>query len=104
MLDQSLFPIETPAVAGQIAILAHNAMARHYHGHGVRCTGASDGANRLGSSNSTSYLAVSARCAVWNPAQLFPNAPLERGRLHIGRQVELRFPAAQMCEDFPHPS
>jgi len=79
-------------------------MARHDNGHGVHCAGASHGANRGGAPDGTRDLAISARNPVRDAPQLFPDAPLKRCGLHVGRQIEVGFAPAQVSENFANAS
>ena len=46
--EELLFTREAPAIAGQCAVFANDAMTRYDNGHGVGGAGASDGANGFG--------------------------------------------------------
>lgn len=103
LLEQGALAFEAPAVAGQVAVLADDAMAGNDDGDRIRRAGASDGANGSGLADGARDLGVRARSAVRDAAKLVPHAALERGGLHVERQVDMRLLAAQMAEDFANP-
>src|SRR5271170_5401584 len=78
-------------------------MAWHNHGHRIRSASTSYCANRRWATNRSCHLAVGPSGAVGDAPKLFPNAPLESGCLHVCGQIEMGFPPAQVCEDFPNP-
>lgn len=103
LLEQGVLAFEAPPVAGQVAILADDAMARHNDGDRVGGAGASDRANGSGLADGAGDLGVRARGAVGDAAKLVPDAALERGGLHVKRQIDMRLLAAQVAQDFAHP-
>src|SRR6185437_6725113 len=103
LLEQRVFAFEAPAIAGQVAVLADDAMAGNNDGDRIRGAGARDGANSSGLADRACDLGVRARGAVGDAAKLVPDAALERGGLHVQRQIDMRLLAAQVAEDFANP-
>ena len=103
LLEQGGLAFEAPAVPGQVAVLADDAMARDDDGDRVGGAGAGDGANGSGLADGAGDLGVRARGAVGDAAKFVPDAALERGGLHVERQVDMRFLAAQVAKDFADP-
>src|SRR5579864_72861 len=74
LLEQRVLAFEAPAVAGQVAVLPDDAMARNHDGNRIRGAGASDGANRSGLADGSGDFGVRARGAVGDAAKLVPDA------------------------------
>jgi len=72
-----LFAFETPAVAGEAAMFADDAMAGDDDGNGIGSAGAGDGANGLRAANAASDVGVGARLAGGDALEFFPDAALE---------------------------
>src|ERR1700722_5877066 len=103
MLQQLTLALHTPAISGQISVLANHAMAWDHHRHGIGGASPGHGTDRAGLSNRTCHLAVSARGAVGDLAQLLPDAALKSGGLHIRRQIQVRLVPTKVLEDLPYP-
>src|SRR5579862_198595 len=96
LLQQGALALQTPAVAGEGAVLAYSAVAGDDDRHRIRGAGAADGADGFGVAEAAGDLGVGAGAAGGDGAQLFPDAPLERRRLDVEGQVEVRPAAVQV--------
>src|ERR1700683_2790384 len=103
MRDKSLFPGDTPTIAGEIAVFADHAVTRHDDGNWIRGAGACHGSNSRRLADCTGHLRVRTCGSGGNPPQFFPYAALERCGLNVRRQIKPRLAAAQMVNDLAHP-
>ena len=97
--EEGALALDAPAVAADIAVFAHDAMAGDGEGDAVGGARLGDGAGRRWLADGAGDLAIGARAAVRDGAQCLPDAPLEGRRLHIQRQIEVRLLAVQMADD-----
>src|SRR5690242_13912884 len=102
--EELLFAGEAPAVAGERAVLANDAVAWHDDGDRVGGAGASDGANGFGLAERAGDLRVGARAAARDALQLSPNTTLECGGLQIERKLDVRRAALDALENFRDPA
>src|SRR6266404_7240550 len=87
VLQQGAFALDAPAVAGEGAVTADDAVARDGERDGIGGAGAGDGADGAGGADSARHVGVGARFAARNAAQLFPYALLKRGGADVERNV-----------------
>lgn len=98
MREEGALAVQAPAIAGQIAVLANDAVARDNDRYWIGGAGASDGANGAGFADGSRHFAIGFRRAVGDSPQFFPDAPLKRGCLYVGRQIEVRLMPFQVCK------
>src|SRR5690242_8925726 len=79
--------IETVSIAADTAVGALHAVARDHHRHMIGAAGGARRPYRVGIARSSGEFGVAARLARRDTAQLLPDRLLERGALHIERQI-----------------
>ena len=75
--EEGLFALDPPAITGEFATLAHNAMARDDDGDRIGGAGASHGAHGSGIANAACDFGIGSSLSVRNALKLFPDAALE---------------------------
>src|SRR5215204_2471108 len=75
--QQLLLPLQAPGVTAETAIGAHRTMAGHHQRHGVGAARAAYRAHGIGSADGAGDLAIGARLAARDAAQLVPHLALE---------------------------
>src|SRR6266702_3402493 len=90
LFQHGSLPFDPPAIPSEIPVFAHDAVARHHNGDGIRSARPGHGARGFRVSHRPSDLGVGARAPVRDLAQRLPHAPLERRGAHVYRQVQMR--------------
>src|SRR5689334_13635116 len=101
--EECALSLQAPAITGKTSILPDHAMAGNYNRHRIRRAGPRDSANRGRLAGSSRDFRVSARRAARDAAQLFPDAPPKRRRVHVEGKFGVRLPATQAVEDSADP-
>src|SRR5258708_24433249 len=94
-----LLPLGAPAVAAGFAVAAHDAVAGDDEGGAVVGAGIGHRAYGFGLSDRLGDLAVAGGLAIGDLVERAPDFPLERGRLEIERQRQIRPLAGDVLED-----
>ena len=74
-------------------------MTRDRESHRVRRAGARDRANSLGPADRRRDVTVRARLAIRDCGERLPDLPLERRRLNVERQIDMRALSLDMFQD-----
>jgi hypothetical protein len=101
--EQGAFAFEAPAVAGEAAVFADDAVARDNDGDGIGGAGAGDGADGLGMADAACDFGVRAGLAAGNAPELFPDAALKGGSADIERNFTVGGAGAQASDHGPGP-
>src|ERR1700722_20654115 len=83
VLEQCTFAVESPAVACQISVGAHHAMARRHNRNGIGGARPCDRTDCTWLPNGSRDFRVGASGPVRNSLQFFPNMPAECGSLYV---------------------
>ena len=84
--EEFAFALDAPAIAGEAAILADDAVAGDGDGDGVGADGGGDGAGGGGPAEFAGDLGVAAGFAAWDLLQRLPDALLEGGGADVERE------------------
>src|SRR4029450_1070778 len=95
-VDQPAFTLDAPAIAGQAAVLADDPVTRDDQANGVRRARSRHRPNGGRRANRSRDLAVGTGLAIGDRLQILPDSPLERRRLNVDRQIQMRAPAAEV--------
>src|SRR5690348_17210934 len=101
--EECALSLQTQAMTGKASILPDHAMAGNYNRHRIRRAGPCNSANCARLADSAGNIRVSARRAARDAAQLFPDAPLKRRRVHVEGKFGVGLPATQAVEDSADP-
>src|SRR5215471_7354315 len=88
LLDQLTLALDAPAVAGQISIAAHHAVARDGQCDWIGGASPSHRARRRKGTDPAGQLHVGHRPSGGNGPKFLPDAALERSPTHIEREIE----------------
>ena len=99
-MEEFLFAVEAPAIAGQGAVCADDAVARDDDGSGIGGAGAGE----VGLAEGASDLRIGASGTAGNFLELLPDAALECGGLHIKREIHTGRMAFDATENFLQPA
>lgn len=83
--EELLLAREAPAIAGEAAIAANDAVAGHDNRHGICGAGASHGTHGFRLTQRARHLGIRARGAAGNALQFLPDAALEGRGLQVQR-------------------
>src|ERR1700760_3398139 len=86
--EEFLFALLAPAITGKLAILAHDAMARHHQRQRIACASPRDRTYRPRLAQLRRYSRVAPRLATRNRLQQPPHPLLERSRTQVERKVQ----------------
>ena len=103
LLQQLALSLDAPSISAEPAALVHDPVARDDEAHAIGRTGPGDGASRRRHAKIPGDLAVRARLAVRDRLQVTPDLPLERRRLHVHGQSEIRRPPVEVRDQGAHP-
>src|SRR6266700_7764265 len=95
-LQQFLLALEAPAVASQLSILAHHAVARNLQRYGIGRACASHGARRSRPADGACHFAIGFGCAARNRLQVRPNLALKNSSLNVEGQGGVQFVPLQV--------
>src|SRR5258708_30180822 len=96
--EQLLFGLQAPSIARELAVRADRAMAWDQDRHRIRSVGVSNGTRCRRASDARRDLAIAARGACGNCAQLTPYAELKRSPADVQRHFASRGLAAQIAQ------
>src|SRR5690606_12317959 len=100
--QQFALAFHAPAVAGELAVAAHDAMAGNHHRQAVGRAGAGHGAYRPGLLQPIGQLGVAEGGAGRNVPQGLPDAGLEGGAANVQRQVQAAPRVLDHCDHLVH--
>src|SRR6266699_631468 len=96
--EETLLAFFAPAIAAEVPVFAHHAMAGNDERDGIGCAGLGNGARSPGFPDGLGNFTIRACATIRDGLQGLPDAPLESCCLYIYGEIEMRLLAVQVVK------